>query len=187
MWKPDDLKLRWPVVNADGEPLAALPVRAFTVEEHRAALERAGEDEHSQFEQLAVLATGHPLTVIESLKRPDFISLTKRIAEYVNLPASYFSGQKPADPDEFPLLVPIKGMGRTYDTLTLRVPSMGATKAMMKHKDELQRTDFISAHCTGLAVAELLRLSIPDWTQLQVRLNDFLNQPADYFQSATSK
>lgn len=187
MWKPENLPLRWPVTNAEGEQLTELPVRAFTVEEHRAAIERAGEDEDAQFEQLALLATGQALSVIESLKRPDYISLTKRVFEYVTLPASYFSGVKEPDPDDVALLVPIKAQGGTQTRLALQVPSMGATKAMQKQKDGLQRTDFISAHCTGLAVHELGRLSVPDWTQLQVRLNDFLNKPADYFQDATSK
>jgi hypothetical protein len=186
-WNPEPLTLRWPVAGADGKTLTAFELRAFCVAEHRAALERAGPDDDARFEQLAVLATGQPLEVIESLKRPDYVSLSARLAEYVNLPATFFFGQAPADPDDAPLLVPIKAFGRDIDRLALEVPTMKATKVMVKLKTDAERTDFISSHCTGIAPAEITRLSIPDWTQLQVRLSDFLNKPAAFFQSATSK
>lgn len=186
-WKPEPLTLRWPVTNEDGQTLTVLELRAFNVAEHRAALARAGDDEDARFEQLAVLATGQPLEVIEELKRPDYVSLSKRLSEYVNLPASYFSGKKPADPDDAPLLVPIKVFGRELERLAIEVPTMKATKVMLKMKTDAERTDFISSHCTGIAPTEITRLSVPDWTQLQVRLDDFLNKPAAFFQSATSK
>jgi hypothetical protein len=107
--------------------------------------------------------------------------------EYVNLPASYFLGRKPEDPDDVELLVPIKAIGRTVDRLALQVPAMKATKVMRKLKTDVERADFISAHCTGLSTVEIVRLSLPDWTQLQERLHAFLNKPADYFPNATSK
>jgi hypothetical protein len=34
---------------------------------------------------------------------------------------------------------------------------------------------------------DLASLTVPDWTQLQVRIDDFLNKPAAFFRSATSK
>ncbi|OEC32888.1 Phage tail assembly chaperone protein, E, or 41 or 14 [Pseudomonas cuatrocienegasensis] len=186
-WKPEPLTLQWPVTTEAGETLTVLELRAFNVDEHRAALARAGDDEDARFEQLAVLATGHPLEVIEELKRPDYVTLSKRLSEYVNMPASFFSGKKPENLDDAPLLVPIKVMGRLVERLALEVPTMKATKVMVKMKTDHDRTDFISAHCTGIAPQEITRLSIPDWTQLQVRLSDFLNKPAAFFQSATSK
>lgn len=186
-WKPEPLTLWRPVTTAAGQTLTALDLRAFTVAEHRAALAIAGDDEDARFEQLAVLATGQPLEVIEDLKRPDYVSLSARLSEYVNLPASYFSGKKPENLDDAPLLVPIKVFGRELERLAIEVPTMKATKVMMKMKTDAERTDFISSHCTGIAVSEIVRLSVPDWTQLQVRLNDFLNKPAAFFQSATSK
>jgi hypothetical protein len=186
-WKPEPLPLQWPVTTEGGETLAVLELRAFDVAEHRAALARAGKDEDARFEHLAVLATGQPLEVIEALKRPDYVSLSARLSEYVNLPASFFLGKTPEDPDDAPLLIPIKVFGREFDRLALEVPTMKATKVMVKMKTDADRTDFISSHCTGIAPAEITRLSIPDWTQLQVRLSDFLNKPAAFFQSATSK
>lgn len=186
-WKPEPHTLRWPVTLEGGETLTTIDLRAFTVEEHRAALASVGTDEEEQFEALLLVATGLPVAVLEQIKRPDYVALVTRMHEYVNLPASYFLGRKPEDPDDAPLLVPIKAIGRMVDRLALQVPAMKATKVMRKLKTENERTDFISAHCTGLSTVEVLRLSIPDWTQLQERLHAFLNKPAAYFPSATSK
>lgn len=184
-WKPEPHTLRWPITGENGETLKAVELRPFTVAEHRAALEGI-DDEDDQFDALLLLASGLPQAVIEQIKRPDYVTLANRIHEYVNLPASYFLGSKPKDPDDVPLLVPIKAIGREVDRLSLQVPAMKAAKVMRKLKTPDDRADFITAHCTGLSTVEVTRLSVPDWTQLQVRLNDFLNKPADFFQSATS-
>lgn len=183
-WKPEPLTLHWPITTATGVKIESLELRPFDVAEHRAALLRAGEDDDARFEELAILATGQPREVIEELKRPDYISLSQRLSEYVNFPSSFFLGQTPADPDDTPLLMPIKSFGREIDRLQLQVPTMKATKAMTKLKDAAERSVFISAHCTG--IADITKLCVPDWTQLQGRLADFLNQPAAYFQKATS-
>lgn len=186
-WKPEPHPLRWPVTTEGGETLTSIELRAFTAEEHRKALAAVGTDEDDQAEALLLLATGLPLSVLEQIKRPDYVSLLARLHEYVNLPASYFLGRKPEDPDDFELLVPIKAVGRTVDRLALQVPAMKATKIMRKLKTDVERVDFISSHCTGLSPVEIVRLSLPDWTQLQERLHAFLNKPADYFPNATSK
>ncbi|HCE6978391.1 TPA: phage tail assembly protein [Pseudomonas aeruginosa] len=186
-WKLEPHTLRWPVTLEGGETLTTVELRAFTTEEHHAALAGAGTDEDEQCEALLLLATGLPVAVLEEIKRPDYVALVKILYDYVNLPASYFLGRKPEDPDDVPLLVPFKAVGRVVERLALQVPAMKATKAMRKLKTERERAVFISAHCTGLSLVEVVRLSVPDWTQLQERLHDFLNKPADYFPSATSK
>ncbi|MNE29011.1 hypothetical protein D3C80_1224770 [compost metagenome] len=58
---------------------------------------------------------------------------------------------------------------------------------MMAEKDPAKAAEFISSHCTGIPPADIVKLSLPDWHQLQGRLCDFLNKPADYFRNATSK
>jgi hypothetical protein len=185
-WNPEPLTLHWPITTSAGQTLTALELRPFDVAEHRAALHRAGEDDDDRFEELAILATGQPREVIEALKRPDYISLSQRLSEYVNLPAAFFLGKSPEDPDDLELLRPIKTFGRDVERLQLQVPTMGATKAMTKLKDAAERSIFISAHCTGIAATDITKLCVPDWTQLQGRLADFLNQPAAYFQKTTS-
>lgn len=185
-WTPAPHTLQWPIASEAGGQLTAVELRPFTVAEHRAALAKVGADEDDQFEALLLLATGLPPAVLEEIKRPDYVTLSKRLHEYVSMPASYFLGASPEDPDDAPLLLPIKAVGREVQRLSLQVPAMKATKIMRKLKTQDERADFISAHCTGLSPVEITRLSVPDWNQLQGRLNDFLNKPADYFQSATS-
>lgn len=186
-WKPEPHTLQWPLERANAAPLTAVTLRPFTVAEHRAALAGVGDDEDDQFEALLLMATGLEQADLEQIKRPDYVSLSGLVHDYVRLPASYFLGSAPADPDDAPLLVPIKAFGRDVDRLCLQVPAMKATKIMRKLKTVDERSIFISAHCTGLSTEDVTRLSVPDWNQLQARLNDFLNKPAAYFQSATSK
>lgn len=185
-WKLPDHPLRFPVTTANGERLESVALRAFSVSEHREAIAKAGEHEDDHFEALLRLASGLSVEDLEEIKRPDYVSLSRLIHEYVSLPASYFQGRVPDNPDSVELLVPIKGIGRTIERLDLEVPPMKVTKAMRKLKTDDERADFCSAHCTGLAVPEVQRLSVPDWTQLQGRLNSFLNKPADFFPRMTS-
>jgi hypothetical protein len=109
------------------------------------------------------------------------------------LPSSHFleqadEGKQPsADPDDVSLLQPLAVAGRTLTTLKLEMPVLRATKAMKKLKTPKERAEFITAHCTGLMIPDLALLTVPDWTQLQVRIDDFLNKPAAFFRSATSK
>lgn len=188
-WSMPTHPLRWPITGENGEQLTEIKLRALTVAEHREALESIGPngDDDDAFEALLVAASGLSPETVGKIKRPDWVSLLKILHDYVNLPASYFLGKKVVEPDDAPLLIPIKAMGRELDRLPLQVPALFATKAMRKLKSDRERTDFISSHCTGISPVELLSLSLPDWTQLQGRLHDFLNKPADYFPPATSK
>ncbi|MNF17826.1 hypothetical protein D3C80_2215590 [compost metagenome] len=68
------------------------------------------------------------------------------------------------------------------DQVSIEVPSLKVSKAMRKMKTDTERADFCTSACTGLSVPEVQSLAIPDWTQLQARLNDFLNKPAAFFQ-----
>lgn len=181
-WTPAPHPLRFPIELTEGGKLTEVELRAFSRAEHRDALAAAGSDNDDQFEALLCLASGLAVEVVEQLKRPDYVSLVARIYEYINLPASYFLGSAPKDPDDAPLLVPIKGVGRVIDRLQLQVPSLKVSKVMRKLKTDNERADFVSAHCTGLTIPEVQSLSCPDWSQLQDRLNNFLNKPADFFQ-----
>lgn len=190
-WEMPSHPLRFPISVEDDDgnvtKLTEIKLRAFTVGEHRKALAGVSDDADEQFEALLVLASGLDQDVVEQIKRPDFVSLGGILSEYIKLPASYFLERLPEDPDNgVPLLVPIKTVSGQRDSLDLQVPALKATKIMQKLKGVHEPTDFISSHCTGLSVQEIQSLSCPDWTQLQDRLNSFLNKPADYFQTATS-
>ena len=129
----------------------------------------------------------------DQLKRPDYVSIAQYVHQMSTLPASHFlaSGEEAAKPsdasDEVTLLQPLAAAGRTLTSLPLEMPVLRATKAMKKLKTPKERAEFITAHCTGLMLPDLASLTVPDWTQLQVRIDDFLNKPADFFRSATSK
>lgn len=69
----------------------------------------------------------------------------------------------------------------------LRPPTVATTDLMEAHEGDWDRTLFISTSCTGFSRDELERMSLPDWNQLQERLIDFLQKPADFFRRETSK
>lgn len=186
-WVMPAYPLLYPIDLEAGDRLTEIPMRPITVAEHRAAMLKAGSDNDDQFEQILVASSGLPAEVLEQIKQPDYVALVELIHDYIKLPGTYFSGRKPVSPDEIELLVPIKGFGgRVIEGLQIQVPAMRVSKAMRKLKTANERADFVTAHCVGLSVPEVQSLSLPDWSQLQERLNDFLNRPAAFFRSATS-
>jgi hypothetical protein len=186
-WEMPSYPLLYPIALENGDTVNEIPLRPIVVSEHRAALIKAGKDNDDQFEQILVVASGLPVEVLEQIKQPDYVALVDLIHDYIKLPGTYFTGRKPENPDDFPLLVPIKAFGgRVIDSLQIQVPAMKVSKAMRKFKTPNERADFVSAHCVGLTVPEVQSLSLPDWTQLQERLSDFLNKPAAFFRSETS-
>ena len=186
-WEMPSYPLLYPISLENSETVSEIPLRPIVVSEHRAALVKAGKDNDDQFEQILVVASGLPVEVLEQIKQPDYVALVDLIHDYIKLPGTYFTGRKPENPDDFPLLVPIKAFGgRVIDSLQIQVPAMKVSKAMRKFKTPNERADFVSAHCVGLTVPEVQSLSLPDWTQLQERLSDFLNKPAAFFRSETS-
>jgi hypothetical protein len=104
-------------------------------------------------------------------------------------PASFFLNAHEAPPYDQPvqLLLPLEAAGRTLTELPLEMPALRATKVMKKLATNKERAEFITAHCTGLMIPDLSGLTVPDWTELQERIDDFLNQPADFFRNATSR
>ncbi|MBT2340563.1 MULTISPECIES: phage tail assembly protein [Pseudomonas] len=191
-WTPPLHTLLSPITGDDGSPIEQVQLKPLYYAAQKDALARAGDDEDDQFFELARLATGLSVKELDQLKRPDYVSIAQYVHEMSTRPASYFLEQAeadiaPDDPDQVQLLQPISVAGRSVTSLTLEMPVLRATKAMKKLKTAKERAEFITAHCTGLMIPDLGLLSVPDWTQLQVRIDDFLNKPADFFRSATSK
>ncbi|WP_077044331.1 phage tail assembly protein [Pseudomonas sp. KK4] len=190
-WTPPKHELLSPITGDDGSEIKQIQLKPLYYAAQKEALARAGDDEDDQFFELALLATGLSVKEIDQLKRPDYVSIAHYVHEMSTLATSHFleqsSEDKSADPDEVTLLQPLTTAGRTLTALTLEMPVLRATKAMKKLKTPKERAEFITAHCTGLMLPDLDHLTVPDWTQLQVRIDDFLNQPAAYFRNATSK
>ncbi|UZE19188.1 phage tail assembly protein [Pseudomonas sp. B21-054] len=189
-WTPPVHVLLSPITGDDETQIKQLQLKPLYYAAQKDALARAGDDEDDQFFELAKLATGLSVKELDQLKRPDYVSIAQYVHEMSTRPTSHFLEQVdgvPADPDQVQLLQPLNAAGRSVTSLSLEMPILRATKAMKKLKTAKERAEFITAHCTGLMIPDLDRLTVPDWTQLQVRIDDFLNKPADFFRSATSK
>ncbi|AWY43134.1 phage tail assembly protein [Pseudomonas putida] len=192
-WTPPVHDLLSPITSDDNVQIEHIQLKPLYYAAQKEALARVGDDEDDQFFELALLATGLSVKELDQLKRPDYVSIARYVHEMSTLPASHFlkqaaDGEQPStDPDAVTLLQPLAVAGRTLTELTLEMPALRATKAMKKLKTPKERAEFITAHCTGLMIPDLALLTVPDWTQLQVRIDDFLNQPAAFFRSATSK
>ena len=195
-WTPPVHALLSPITADDQSTIEQIQLKPLFYAAQKEALARAGDDEDDQFFELARLATGLSVKELDQLKRPDYVSIAQYVHEMSTRPASYFLAQaveaessieSADDPDQVQLLQPLNAAGRSMTSLTLEMPVLRATKAMKKLKTAKERAEFITAHCTGLMLPDLDLLTVPDWTQLQVRIDDFLNKPADYFRNATSK
>jgi len=186
-WTPPIHVLLSPITADDGSQIDQLQLKPLFYAAQKEALARAGDDEDEQFFELARLATGLSVKELDQLKRPDYVSIAQYVHEMSTRPTSHFLDAPQADPDQVQLLQAINVAGRSVTSLTLEMPVLRATKAMKKLKTAKERAEFITAHCTGLMIPDLDLLSVPDWTQLQVRIDDFLNKPADFFRNATSK
>lgn len=191
-WTPPVHVLLSPITADDQSTIEQIQFKPLYYAAQKEALTRAGDDEDDQFFELAKLATGLSVKELDQLKRPDYVSIAQYVHEMSTRPASYFleqqaQAEQSVDPDQVQLLQPLNAVGRSMTSLTLEMPVLRATKAMKKLKTAKERAEFITAHCTGLMLPDLDLLTVPDWTQLQVRIDDFLNKPADFFRNATSK
>ncbi|WP_298727437.1 phage tail assembly protein [uncultured Pseudomonas sp.] len=198
-WTPPVHKMLCPVMHGD-TLLEEITLKTFSTGEHAAALAKAGKDEDDRYEALAQLATGLPAEVIDTFRRPDYVSVSEWINKWVWSTSDEILEVVRRDDDGneieerahdgyvVPLLVPITIVtGETVAEVTLRLPELRATKAMKQQKNDRDKARFITAHCTGLMLPDVQLLSCPDWNRLQVLVGHFLNKPAAFFQSVTSK
>ncbi|MGB3127639.1 MAG: phage tail assembly protein [Pseudomonas sp.] len=188
-WMPPLHGLLSPITADTGATIEQIHLKPLYYAAQKDALARAGDDEDDQFFELAKLATGLSEKELDQLKRPDYVSIAQYVHEMSTRPAAFFLGERdePSQHEHVQLLLPLDAAGRNLTALSLEMPALRATKAMKKLATNKERAEFITAHCTGLMIPDLAGLTVPDWTALQERIDDFLNQPADFFRSATSK
>lgn len=187
-WMPPLHRLLSPI-NADtGATIEQVQLKPLYYAAQKDALARAGDDEDDQFFELAKLATGLSEKELDQLKRPDYVTIAHYVHEMSTRPAAFFLGEPEEAPshEQVKLLLPLDAAGRTHTELSLEMPALRATKLMKKLTTNKERAEFITAHCTGLMIPDLAHLTVPDWTELQERIDDFLNQPAAFFRNATS-
>ncbi|WP_395608931.1 phage tail assembly protein [Pseudomonas sp. B22129] len=188
-WMPPLHILLSPITADTGATIEQIQLKPLYYAAQKEALARAGDDEDDQFFELAKLATGLSEKELDQLKRPDYVSIAQYVHEMSTRPASFFlgKGDEPSQHEQVQLLLPLDTAGRNLTALSLEMPALRATKVMKKLTTNKERAEFITAHCTGLMIPDLAGLTVPDWTELQERIDDFLNKPADFFRSATSK
>lgn len=191
-WMPPLHVLLSPITADTGATIEQVQLKPLFYAAQKDALARAGDDEDDQFFELAKLATGLSEKELDQLKRPDYVSIAQYVHEMSTRPASFFLAQTDSPREsltceQVALLLSLDASGRTLTSVTLEMPALRATKVMKKLATNKERAEFITAHCTGLMIPDLAGLTVPDWTELQERIDDFLNKPADFFRSATSK
>lgn len=191
-WMPP-LHILLSSITADtGATIEQIQLKPLFYAAQKDALARAGDDEDDQFFELAKLATGLSEKELDQLKRPDYVTIAQYVHDMSTRPASFFldESREPGGSsitEQVKLLLPLNAAGRTLTDVTLEMPALRATKVMKKLTTAKERAEFITAHCSGLMIPDLADLTVPDWTELQERIDDFLNQPAAFFRSATSK
>ncbi|WP_439854603.1 phage tail assembly protein [Pseudomonas yamanorum] len=191
-WMPPLHILLSPITADTGATVEQIQLKPLFYAAQKDALARAGDDEDDQFFELAKLATGLSEKELDQLKRPDYVTIAQYVHDMSTRPASFFldESREPGDSsitEQVKLLLPLNAAGRTLTDVTLEMPALRATKVMKKLTTAKERAEFITAHCSGLMIPDLAGLTVPDWTELQERIDDFLNQPAAFFRSATSK
>ncbi|NWE42850.1 phage tail assembly protein [Pseudomonas yamanorum] len=190
-WMPPLHILLSPITADTGATIEQVQLKPLYYAAQKDALVRAGDDEDDQFFELAKLATGLSEKELDQLKRPDYVTIAQYVHDMSTRPASFFldAAREPSDSattEQVKLLLPLNAAGRTLTAVTLEMPALRATKVMKKLTTAKERAEFITAHCSGLMIPDLADLTVPDWTELQERIDDFLNQPAAFFRSATS-
>lgn len=186
MFEPKKHPLVWPIEN---ESLESVTIHTLTMGQHRELSEKnkANKTDTKLLRACISESTGLSEIMLKKLVTPDYTSIQNHVLELMNAKASTLMEEE-FDPEAPALLIPILGDDRQDKThYKLRPPTVATTDLMDTHEDEWERTIFISSSCSGFTKDELERLSLPDWNQLQERLIDFLEQPADYFRPKTSK
>jgi len=183
IFKPASLTLRWPIQDEKNNEITTLNLAAIFHCDHAKVL-ADDPDERTAFAEFARLSCGLSAVEVKRLKMPDWNALKLKLSDLVSKGSDFFFAQSDIkiNPEKPQLLIPIQGDdGGTIECIELQVPSVETTDLMQKQADGEARSRFITMSCTGLSANELDRLSSPDWNYLQGRINDFLNETADYF------
>lgn len=187
MFEPKSHNLVWPIEDDKKQPLTSVPVKLLTMGQHRemSKIHKGKETEHLRASICA--STGLTLSEVKRLITPDYTSLQGQVLELMHISAAQLIEGFDISAEPV-LLAPFQGDdGQDITGYTLRPPTVATTDLMDTHKDEWERTLFISSSCSGFSREELERFSLPDWNLLQERLIDFLEKSADFFRQKTLK
>ena len=178
-------KLYKPLVSDEGTPITTLTAALLTLGQNNQADTKATDDLTAS--DLRVMAvTDLSEDELNRLAAPDFNSLANYVEKQRTQSTAEFLGNK-QDADSPTLMHAISANGgEQVSTLTLKVPTVKMIRMRDKVEGDLMtRALWLTAACTDVGPDDLLSLAMPDWIQLQMRLGDFLQQPAAYFRSGT--
>lgn len=177
------IEFLFPVKGDKGESIASVTLKIPTFKQYKTAKIET-EDEDSFVEHLITACTGLTQKEVGRLKTPDYNELEYHIRDYCTRPSEFFlqTDNQHIKKDKPQLLVPIGNLKE----VELTVPSVKASRVMGKVVDSesepYAQAEYITKACSDLSENQINQLSIPDWNQLQGRINDFLNQRSAFFQ-----
>lgn len=185
--------LRWPIAGLTSITISTVSIglmRELRAKFKMDSRDESEKDKHGFSVAVCLAHTGLTEEQRGELTKPDLNSITKHVHELVMKSNSELvdSAEK-AQEDHFPLLVPVVDPFRGNDPITIvtmRPPTVRLTDSV-RELGEFDRERELVATCTDLMPETVMELHMPDWIALQRRLNDFLEETADYFPQETSK
>ncbi|NGZ17570.1 phage tail assembly protein [Vibrio aestuarianus] len=141
------------------------------------------QDNDLVVEEFTVALTGISEKAFDQLSTPDFNSISDIVFRLVtNNSPDWLPGIEVGN-EKIQLALPVLGDdGRTITEIDLKVPSVKTRKIYKAQPTDKQKQAFITHACSGLSEAEVGKLFMPDWNQLQGNIDNFLNQQAGFFQ-----
>ena len=182
---PKEFKLFRPITGDGGHKIEVVYATLLTLGQNNQAIKEA-TDALPAGDRRVMAVTGLKEDEIDRLSTPDFNSLSAYVDQMRTQASAEFFGKR-MDPDSPTLALPISvNGGEEVTTLSLQVPSVKQIRARdLVSKEVMTRALWLTSACTGAGPDDLLALAMPDWLHLQLRLGDFLQQPAAFFHSGT--
>lgn len=184
--------LRWPLTDLTAVIISTISIglmRELRAKFKMDSRDEAEKDKHGFAVAVFLAHTGLTEEQRGNLTKPDLNSITQHVHELAMKSSSELvNNTEKAEADQFTLLVPVVDpiIGKDPVTMvTMRPPTVRLTDSVRELGEFDQERELV-ATCTDLMPATVMKLHMPDWLALQRRLNDFLEEPADYFPLQTS-
>ncbi|MBY7903603.1 phage tail assembly protein [Vibrio fluvialis] len=181
--KPITHTLFQPLASQEGKPeITELTFKQMTYADYL-SVDIDGDDDEAALDEFLMLLTGLTPDQCANIALPDYNSVKAIVSNLITKTSkSAFEPNLKLSHDTVPLLVPIKSDSKTdISAVQLKVPTVKTRRIYKTLTSDQARLEFITNACTGLSAAEIGRLFMPDWNQVQANIDSFLNRPADYF------
>ncbi len=170
-------------ITVDGTEILEVTFKPMTFADYT-QVDVDQDDEDVIVEAFCLILTELSDKAFNLVSSPDFNSLKVKVKNMILQRSPDWLPGLDVRSDFIPLALPIKGDdGRDIKEIRLNVPSVKTRKIYKTQKTDALKQAFITQACSGLSESETTQLFMPDWNELQARINDFLNKQAGYFQS----